>query len=272
MKTEIREAPKEYKELFDAELIENAFVVKEYAFDATMLKHILRERLNQAQVDTQFDTEVNNVKQLQDGTIQLRLNRDTGTVRAKYVFICTYSNINKLMIHSELPLLPLKHEVTEICLINAPQRLRSIGVTVMDGPFFSTMPFPSQKLHSLSHVRYTPHYSWIDQHNFIDGDKLLRERSLNSNYIYMQKDAQRYLPLLKKAQYEKSLFEIKTVLLNNEIDDGRPILFKKDYGGVSNLFVILGGKIDNIYDVIEKLEEQKKSLGLKDNIVKRFIY
>jgi glycine/D-amino acid oxidase-like deaminating enzyme len=263
MKTPIKEASKDYKSLFNSDLIENVFLVKEYAFDATVLKRVLRERLRKAGVTIRCNEAVRRVKPLKDKTIGLELSQSGKTVTARHVFVCTYSNINKLMIDSGLPLLPLKHEVTEMCLIRVPDRLKTLGVTVMDGPFFSTMPFPSLNVHSLSHVRYTPHYSWIDQNRFVDGNQLLHDKRLNSNYLHMKKDAQRYMPLLKKAEYEKSLFEIKTVLLNNEIDDGRPILFKQDYGGIENLFVVLGGKIDNIYDVLEIFEKGKAPFKLK---------
>jgi len=65
----------------------------------------------------------------------------------------------------------------------------------------------------------------------------------------MVKDAQRFVPCLRDTRHVTSLFEVKTVLLQNEIDDGRPILFRSDYG-FRNLFVLMGAKIDNIYDAL----------------------
>ena len=70
----------------------------------------------------------------------------------------------------------------------------------------------------------------------------------------MLKDAERYIPLFSKASYVKSLFEIKTLLLKNEKNDGRPIVYKKNYG-LNNHYIILGGKIDNIYDIQEKVSK-----------------
>jgi hypothetical protein len=65
----------------------------------------------------------------------------------------------------------------------------------------------------------------------------------------------RYLPLVVKAKYVESLFEIKTVLQKNESDDGRPILIER-HEELAGCYSILGGKIDNIYDVLEKLDEE----------------
>jgi hypothetical protein len=69
----------------------------------------------------------------------------------------------------------------------------------------------------------------------------------------MLKDALRFLPSASKATYIDSLFEIKTVLTQNEGNDGRPILLRHDYGGLPGLNVVMGGKIDNIYDILEAL-------------------
>ena len=49
-------------------------------------------------------------------------------------------------------------------------------------------------------------------------------------------------------------FEIRTILQQNESDDGRPIFISQNEY-VPNMFSILGGKLDNIYDVLDKIEE-----------------
>lgn len=64
-----------------------------------------------------------------------------------------------------------------------------------------------------------------------------------------------YLPAILRSKYVESLFEIKTVLVKNEGDDGRPILFEK-HSELPGCYSILGGKIDNIYDVLEKLDAE----------------
>ena len=73
----------------------------------------------------------------------------------------------------------------------------------------------------------------------------------------MKYDAKRYIPVLEECVYKKSLFEVKTVLPRSEEDDSRPILFKPNYGAIKGFHCIMGGKIDNIYDVIESIENLK---------------
>lgn len=72
----------------------------------------------------------------------------------------------------------------------------------------------------------------------------------------MVRDVGRYLPAVLDAHYVSSLFEVKTVLVKNEGDDGRPILFEK-HPELPGCYSVLGGKIDNIYDVLEKLDAEE---------------
>jgi hypothetical protein len=84
-----------------------------------------------------------------------------------------------------------------------------------------------------------------------------------SRHIFMQKDSQRYLPLLSEARYVHSHFEMKTVLLQNEVDDGRPILCRSDHG-IKGLHVVMGAKIDNIYDMLQSVNN--------NNLVAKAVY
>src|SRR4029077_13252268 len=84
------------------------------------------------------------------------------SVSAPLVFNATYSQLNMLLMGSGCSPIPLKHELTEVALVVPPTELAGLAITVMDGPFFSIMPFPGSKLYSLTHVRYTPHAAWRD--------------------------------------------------------------------------------------------------------------
>ena len=124
----------------------------------------------------------------------------------------------------------------------------------MCGPFFSFMPFPCLGASTLSHVRYTPHNYWMDgKDSYFDGYDYLARVERKSNYPYMIRDAKRFVPALAKSRYIDSLWEIKTTLPQSEVDDSRPILMLKNYR-IPNLTYVMGGKIDNIYDVIAELQ------------------
>jgi len=155
---------------------------------------------------------------------------------------------------SSLPIIPLKHESAEMALVEVPEPLKHLGVTVMCGPFFSLMPFPARDLHTLSHVRYTPHCYWQDTENsYLQTRENFGKMVRKTNYPYMIRDAARYMPLLKDCCHVDSVWEVKTVLPQSEVDDSRPILFKRDQG-LKNLICVLGAKIDNVYDIPQELQ------------------
>ncbi len=243
----LKPVPDRIARLFDPDRIEEVFCTEECAFDAVRLRARLKAMIEERGVTVLTGLEIDRVTG--EGKQEMVLHATGGgTVEAKQVFNCVYSEINRLLGRSGMPLLPLKHEVAEMAMIEVPASLRDTGITIMDGPYFSLMPFPALGLHSLSHVTYTPHESWTDTSH---PNRAQPEARL-SRSIFMQRDAQRYMPVLSGARHVRSLFETKTVLLRNEVDDGRPILCRQNYG-LKNFHVILGAKIDNIYDVLKML-------------------
>lgn len=243
--------------LFEPRLVEDVFVVQEYAFDTTALARRASRELAEAGVDTRLGTRATGVVRGIDGRLVVETLDRTGAaevLQGRLVFNCTYSGLNQL--HGALAGVRtrLKHEITEMALMDMPPPLCEIGITVMDGPFFSLMPFPARGLHTLSHVRYTPHLHWADSPELNPYAKLhayAREPRVDR----MVRDVARYIPQAVQARYVESLFEVKTILVKNEGDDGRPILFEKA-AGLPGYYSILGGKIDNIYDVLQKLDEE----------------
>jgi glycine/D-amino acid oxidase-like deaminating enzyme len=255
-------APSRVKRLFNDDLIEEVFAVKEYVFDSLKLAALVRRQMTEHEVDLQLDARVEKVAAAGNRRLDVSVSvkGDVISFRAGQVFNCTYSGINRVLQASQLPTIPLKHELTEMCLVDPPDELRQVGVTVMCGPFFSFMPFPPRGLHTLSHVRYTPHFSWRD-----DLSNATPSLTRPTNFSLMQKDAQRYLSMLKKLRYVDSLWEVKTVLPASEVNDSRPILFRKDHG-LPNFTCVMGGKIDNVYDVVREVEMQHEPEALSQGI------
>lgn len=254
---EIFDVSKSVSDKFDSRLTEKIFEVKEYAFNAHKVRNLLLERIKQTNAITLvMNEEVREVAKGDQG--EVLVITDKQTYQSKNILNCVYSQINKLHRQSGLPLVGLKHEITEMCLVDLPEPMRDFSITVMDGPFFSIMPFPSTPYSTLSHVRYTPHMSWLDDaetpREKQDPHQYFKSLSLHSNYRQMKADVQRFIPELKHMRYAKSIWEVKTVLVKSEDDDSRPILFRSDFG-LQGYTCIMGGKIDNIYDVFEGLAE-----------------
>ncbi len=247
-------------EYFDKKLIEGVFEVEEYAFNTAILKKMLLSRLEALDIAIKTNEKVIKITKVDEGIIVHTAARN---YLAGSVINTTYSSINSVNKNSGLPIIPFKHELTEMCLVTIPDELKGSAFTIMCGPFFSLMPFPDKNMYTLSHVRYTPHSEWYDSEDDVrDSHLYLSEIKKISHYPQMIADVRRYMPLADKIEYSgESLWEIKTVLPQSEGDDSRPILYKDHYGGIHNYICLMGGKIDNIYDVFKEL---KVTYGKKD--------
>lgn len=234
--------------LFDNDMVDAIFACDEAAFDYSVLERQLSERLRSAGVQVRLSTELSALADWQTGVVA---GLSDGTeLTARYAFNVTYSKVNYILDKASLPRARIKYELTEVALVAPPPELYGFGVTLMDGPFFSCMPYPSESLYSLTHVRYTPHESWTDDTTHNAQHVLSSELLPAPRVIHMIRDGQRYLPSLAHARYERSLFEVKAILMKNEHDDGRPILYQQKPAN-SRIVSILGGKIDNIYDLFD---------------------
>jgi glycine/D-amino acid oxidase-like deaminating enzyme len=247
-------SPDHIRRLFDPARIEDVILVEECAFDAVKLRERLSMDLNREGVEVLTRAAVDRVS-THGGKLSVDWTRagESSTANATRVFNCTYSGINGILSASGASIIPLKRELTEMALVEPPDELRGCGVTVMDGPFFSMMPYPSRPgLCTLSHVRYTPHCAWFDATGVpaLDGLELID--SYATRFPHMARDAARFLPSMGGARYVESLFEVKAIMPRSEQDDSRPILFRES-PELPGLLTVLGAKIDSVYDVEAEL-------------------
>ncbi len=241
-------APPEIRTLFNRETIEDVFEVEESVFDARKLRARLEADLSAAGVTVSLNSSAHSLARESDGSFRVQC-RDGREIRTKEIWVCTYSALNRVLAAFGQSIIPMQLEIAEMALVEAPEALRRAGVTVMDGPFFSLMPFPAKALHTFSHVRYTPHLRWKQPENTLDESTFERR----SRFESMKRDAARYLPLLSQCTYRDSLWETKALLPQSEENDSRPILFRTNFG-LPGLHCVLGGKIDNIFDCLAEVE------------------
>ncbi len=242
-------APDAVRALFDIHRVEAVYEAQECAFDAVRLRERVARDLEAAGVAVLTSTEAERVWTEREHTrVSLRSADDRYDVVTEAALNCTYSRLNHLLVASNAAPIPMKHELTEMALVEPPPELAGAAVTVMDGPFFSLMPYPSRGLFTLSHVRYTPHRNWQEGATSptVDGDADLAH--VRSRFVHMVRDAERYLPVMRGTRQVDSLFEIKTVMPRSEQDDSRPILFRRCPEHPA-LISVLGAKIDSVYEV-----------------------
>jgi hypothetical protein len=144
--------------------------------------------------------------------------------------------------------------------VNSPQ-FANMGLTVMDGPFASLMPYGLTGLLSLSSVAYTHHKVSYD--NLPTFDCQREHPTCRPDFTSicngcvaqpisakekMLAQVRQYLSNSVELQYFSNFFTIKSKLKANAIDDGRPteiaVLHEDPY--YYNLFA---GKINSIYEI-----------------------
>src|SRR5215813_3775956 len=248
--------------LFCEDLIEAVFGVREYVFDAQKLRECLEVRLGEVGVEVCTRHEVLRIDSDAKGHLLAHIrdvaSQSMGEASCTTLYNCTYSRLNELLARSGLETLRLTHEATETALVEVPPSLQGRCVTVMCGPFFSLMPFPPLNLMALTHVTYTPHYAWADDPAKASVATHVPGFPLPSRFDRMQRDGARYLPALDACTYNRSLWEVKTLLPQSSVNDSRPILFRRDRSN-ANVICVLGGKVDNIFDLEELLGEADRS-------------
>ena len=162
----------------------------------------------------------------------------------------------------------IKYELCEIILCNVNDKLHDTGLTVMDGPFFSIMPFGKTGYHSLTAVTFTPHVACKEplpkfdcqarSNGFCSPQQLGNCNDClakpESAWPYMSNLARKYMRDDLTFEFDHTLYSIKPILLASEIDDSRPTVirtFSEDPIFVS----VLSGKINTVYDLDEILSK-----------------
>jgi glycine/D-amino acid oxidase-like deaminating enzyme len=242
----LMDSPVSVRKLFNPATIEASWLTREAVFDAVRLRELVRQELDETGVTVRLGTPVGAVQEAPSG---VEVVLETGEVIAgDRVLVCTYGEGIKTL-PDGVEYAGLHCEPCEMALVDLPDALRGKGITVMDGPYFSLMPFPSTPYHTLSHVRYTPHGSYA---SYEQAAAALRE-GLTTRADRMIRDAARYVPAIGQAVHRESLWGVKTVPARRDNDDARPIVLRRSDGG--RVLSLLGSKIDNIGDALRVAEE-----------------
>lgn len=251
-------------------MCDGVFRTREYTYDAMILKAYLLEELAKypSSVGIKYKVNIISIEKLQNVYV---LNTDTkDSYRSKFVLNATYAGINQILAMVGFEKFKIKYELCEIILCDVNSKLKNIGFTVMDGPFFSIMPFGKTRYHSLTSVTFTPHTTSYDDIPTFSCQK--KSNGFCSTFHlgncndcpvkpvtafpYMANLARKYMLDDYGFEYRSSLFSMKPILMSSEIDDSRPTVIKK-YSKKPTFVSILSGKINTVYDLDEVLSDDE---------------
>jgi len=255
---------------FTDNMCDGTFETKEYTYDAHILKGLILDTLKEyPELTLQYDVRIDAIKKdTENYTVHLK---DGRSISAPFLLNATYASVNQIIHHLGETPFAIKYELCEIILVTPNDALAQKGITVMDGPFFSIMPFGKTGYHSLTSVTFTPHKTSYDTlPTFPCQQKSLGHCSPsqlgNCNtcpakpqtaWPYMKSLAKKYLNPEYDFTYEASLFAIKPILMASEIDDSRPTVVKV-FSENPTFVSVLSGKINAVYDLEEVLSTYEK--------------
>ncbi len=250
---------------FKKAMCDGAFLTKEYTYDALMLKKYYIDKLKELpNVHIECMQEITGIsKENNVWQVKTKLN---DTYETPYILNATYAGVNNIHELAGFEPFKIKYELCEIILCNVNDKLKDVGITVMDGPFFSLMPFGQTNMHSLTAVCHTPHKTSYEAQPTFECQKnssgLCAPNSLyncnecpakpKSAWPHMSQLAHKYLKDEYEFSYNSSLFSMKPILKTSEVDDSRPTVirqFSKDPTFIS----VLSGKINTVYDLDDVL-------------------
>ncbi len=253
---------------FNFNRLDALYLTEEYSFDPVLIADFYREKIStEKNIDLFLDTEIKQASiSGNEWAIEFLYKNSLKIISASTVVNATYSATNSINRLFNLREIELMHEISEIALVTSPQ-FSNIGLTIMDGPFASLMPWGLSGMLSLSSVAYTHHaVSFEDQPRF--DCQMINEKCRpdfpsdcsscpakpRSNSAKMLAQMRQYFSESVDFQPFTSLFTIKSKLRASHIDDARPTEIS-----LLNLsppfWGLFAGKINSIYEVEKILGE-----------------
>ncbi|MFY8159690.1 MAG: FAD-dependent oxidoreductase [Candidatus Kapaibacteriota bacterium] len=248
-------------EYFKKNQCEGAYISKECTYDATLLKNHLLEQISKySTIEICCNVRIESIKEIDK---QYCIQTKEGQIfQSNFVLNSTYSSVNQIINLLNLDKIKIKYELCEVILCKVSSKLEDIGITVMDGPFFSLMPFGKTGYHSLTSVHHTPHKTSFSslpkfdcQLNSQGSCSPVQLSNCNtcvakpqSSWQYMLSLAKKYLTDDIEIEYVQSLFSIKPILVESELDDSRPTVIKV-HTKKPTFVSVLSGKINTVYDL-----------------------
>ena len=253
---------------FKPGMCDGVFRTREYTYDAKILLDYFLEELtkypNEATI--KYGVDITTIDKTSDSYI---VHTAEGIdYESGFVLNATYASTNQILEKVGFEKFGIKYELCEIILCDVNEKLKDIGFTVMDGPFFSIMPFGKTGLHSLTSVTFTPHTTSYDGLPTFEcqkesGGYCSPTHLGNCNdcpakpktaFPYMANLARKYMLDEYGFEYKGSLFSMKPILMSSEIDDSRPTVIRK-YSENPTFVGVLSGKINTVYDLDEVLSD-----------------
>jgi len=212
----------------------------EVVYDCEILRKLIINKLDKSNVSLNFNSKVTDLKHIDDGYLMTINNNQEKYFDA--VINCSYADVNRLTEKLGYEIQNRQYEYTVVPIIkwNFPP----VGITVMDGPFMTVLPFGKTGNFLLYHVKHAvvetivgPNMplTWIDYES-------RPSDYLEALFEKMRKECSYFVPELMNSNCIGFLQGPRVVLANRDIDDSRRSMVEQHESGYITVFA---GKIDH---------------------------
>lgn len=224
----------------------------EVVYDCGRLRTLVLERMNKAEVSPRFGVDVMGIARSQQGFSLTADGQEVGTFDA--VVNCTYADINRLTQQLGHAATPRQFEYTMVPIIDWGRT--PVGITVMDGPFMTVLPFGQTGRFLLYHVAHTvvertvsPQMprEWLDEAN-----RPSTRIDKNELFDRMRSACAKFIPALDQARLTGFLEGPRMVLAKNDDTDARPSIVQQFEPGYISVFT---GKIDHCMWIADEVAD-----------------
>jgi glycine/D-amino acid oxidase-like deaminating enzyme len=249
--------------LFDVDTFEPSIagvdlgvLVDEVVYDCSILRNLISSWLSDSKVSVETNANVESISRTERGFDIHLTNGGAQTFDA--VVNSTYADVNRFARELGHAVPDRQYEYTVVPILE--WQAEPVGITVMDGPFMTVLPFGRTGQFLLYHVDHTVisrdvgqnlNRAWLDPLASpavgLDKDRFLSE---------IFEACQLFVPSLSKARHVGFLQGPRVVLANSDITDTRPSIVELAEPGYVSVFA---GKIDHCVWVADEVVDQ---LGL----------
>jgi glycine/D-amino acid oxidase-like deaminating enzyme len=244
--------------MFPVEVLgaDTGILCEEVVYDCGILRELVRERLRLENINVALGERVLRIQKA--GKCFRIESQNQAPVIADVVINCSYADINRLteQLGNTVPERLFEYTVVPIIRLHMPK----VGITIMDGPFMTVLPYGKSEHYLLYNVEHTvvarqiakqlePRWLAPDSAPFASMDK--------SHYFRkMIEVCSAYVPMLEDATLVGFLEGPRMVLARTEDTDARPSIIT-EYD--ESYFTVFSGKIDHCMWVADDMYLRIKS-------------
>ena len=220
---------------------------KEAVCDADALRDVLSWRLSAAYVTVWSNASVRRIYHGASGGYDISLAHGART-RFDAIVNATYAAQNELTAQLGHQVQPRQYEHTAVAIIRAPWSAAA-GITIMDGPFATILPYGKSNYHMLYHVEDSV---IARSEEPVANVEILNGPRLNESEWFekLRGRCAMFVPALARAQLVRVLHGPRVVLAAQDATDARPSIITAHE---PRYITVFAGKIDHCLDAADEV-------------------